>query len=320
MRIIHDLASIKRARKPVVVAAGFFDGVHLGHRRVIERAMARAQEIGGRAWALTFDRHPLRVLNPRAVPPLLTATGHKLRLLQRMGLHGCLLLPFNRKLAGTEPEVFVQWLLACSPPLTEIVVGRNWHFGRRGQGDPALLKRLSHGRGPKVTIARAKTWKGEAISSTRIRAAVLRGSIDEAASMLGRPFSVLGTVTRGERIGKALGYPTANLDSHNEVLPPAGVYAARVLVVEDAPRARRSAERLYNGVVNFGARPTFGGAKHRKPVFEVHILDFDGELYDRDVEVFFVGRLRGEKRFPNEATLRAQIGRDIEQARSLLSV
>lgn len=319
MRVLHDLASIKKARKPVVVAAGFFDGVHLGHRKVIERAMARAQEIGGRAWALTFDRHPLRVLNPRAAPPLLTASRHKLRLLQHTGLHGCLLLPFTRKLADTEPEVFVQWLLACSPPLTEIVVGRNWHFGRKGRGDPALLKQLSHGNGPKVTVTRAKIWKGEAISSTRIRAAVLRGSIDEAATMLGRLFSVLGTVTTGERIGQALGYPTVNLDPHNEVLPPAGVYAARVLVVEDAARARRSAEHLYNGVVNFGARPTFCGVKPRKPVLEVHILDFDGQLYDRDVEVFFVGRLRDEKRFPSKATLRAQIGRDIEQARRLLA-
>ena len=318
MKLIHDLTHLRRTRKPVVIAAGFFDGVHLGHQKVIEQAILRAGQIGGQHWALTFDTHPLRVLNPDAAPPLLTSTRHKLILLERLGLKGCILLPFNRRLAETEPEDFARQLLACSPPLVEIVVGRNWHFGQKGRGDPSLLARLSRAKGPKVNITRTRTWKGETISSTRIRAAVLSGRLEQAASMLGRPFSLLGTVTHGKQVGRKLGYPTANLEPQNETLPPLGVYAAIAIVIEKRHGRDRGPVQTYRSVVNFGVRPTLHHTRDRKPVIEVHILDADRDIYGLDMEVFFVARLRNEKKFSSRRALSTQIEEDIDTARTVL--
>jgi riboflavin kinase/FMN adenylyltransferase len=316
MKLIRDLDHLKRTRAPIVAAAGFFDGVHLGHQKILGQALQRAGEIGGQAWVLTFEPHPLRVLNPDAAPPLLTSTKHKLLLLERLGLQGCLLLPFNRKLADTEPEAFAGQLLACCPPLVEIVVGRNWRFGRKGRGNPALLARMSGAAGLKVRVTPARVWKGETISSTRIRAAVLSGDLEEAAAMLGRPFSLLGTVRHGEGIGRELGYPTANLDPHNETLPPHGVYAAVATILDDQPHGRKStAAPACVSVVNFGVRPTFEHIAPHKPVIEVHLLDLERNLYGVDVDLRFVARLRSERKFSSPDALRAQIRKDIEAAR-----
>jgi len=307
MKTLTQLHRLKQHGRPVVLAAGFFDGVHRGHVKVIERTVARAREIGGEAWVLTFDTHPLRVLNPEAAPLLLTANRHKLALLERTGVDGCLMLPFTRAQSAVEPNDFVTHLRECIPSLAEIIVGRNWRFGRHGRGTPGVVSRMGRGTGLQVTVVAPVIHKAETISSTRIRAEVLRGNLDETAAMLGRPFSVLGTVTTGRSIGRKLGFPTANLDPHNEVLPPHGVYAVRAVI----------RGRLRDGVMNFGLRPTVTDG-HSIPTLELHVFNFSGNLYGKDVEVFFVDFLREERKFTGLEDMRAAIARDILSAQECL--
>jgi riboflavin kinase/FMN adenylyltransferase len=307
MRTIGTLRELAEERRPLCLAAGFFDGVHRGHQEVIRRAVRRARAIGGRAWILTFDTHPLKILAPTRAPLLLTGGPHKVRLLGSLGADGCLVLPFTRRLASLEPEAFLDRLGRAAPALREVFVGRNWRFGHRGRGDSGLLARWAAGRGIGVTQVAPVRWKKVPISSTRIRAAIAWGRLDDAAAMLGRPFSTLGTVVHGHGIGRRLGFPTANLDPHNEVRPPTGVYAVRALV----------GCRSHDGVLNYGTRPTI--ARATTPCFEVHLPGVRTRLYHRDLEVFFIARLRAERRFASVEALASQIRRDLRQTRRLLA-
>lgn len=309
MKILTDLKLLKKESRPVILAAGFFDGVHRGHRKVIDRTIARAREVGGEAWALTFDAHPLTILRPESAPSLLTSNRHKLKLLGALDLDGCLLMPFTRELADLEPADFINRLRVCAPTLAEIVVGRNWQFGRKRKGDPILLSKLARKMNLKVTVVRPVLRKGEIISSTRIRVEIMAGNLKEAAVMLGRPFSVLGTVTRGKTLGRKLGFPTANLDPHNEVLPAFGVYAVHALVEESD---------FFDGVLNLGVRPTFGKGNNLKPTLELHLFDFDKELYGHDIEIFFVRKIRDERKFASQDELKKYIAGDVETASKLL--
>ncbi len=313
MKIIHDLKLIRRMRKPIVAAAGFFDGVHLGHRKVIGKAITEAEKINGQSWVITFQKHPMRILNPEVAPPLLTATEHKLRILKRLNIDGCLILPFNKKIAQTAPQIFVQQLLDSSPPLSGLVVGQNWHFGHKGTGNPKMISRLIRNKSLDLSVVRPRIWKGETISSTRIRTAVQRGNIEDATAMLGRPFSILGTVQHGSGIGHSLGFPTANLDAHHEVLPPFGVYATRMLI-----STSKNNSKLYDGILNFGTRPTFSD-NSPKPIIELHVINFNQNLYDIDIEIFFIEKIRNEKKFHSIETLRKQISKDVKIANTILA-
>jgi riboflavin kinase/FMN adenylyltransferase len=248
---------------------------------------------------------------------LLTSTRHQLLLLSRLDLDGCLVLPFTHELANLEPEAFARRLLGCSPPLREVIVGTNWRFGCMGRGCPSLLAKMARGTGMGVRVVRPVIWRGETISSTRIRAAVMSGNLREADAMLGRPFGVLATVVRGRTVGRTLGFPTANLCPHNEVLPPFGVYAVRACV--RPATGQRGALMPLAGVLNYGLRPTFAQDGSPRATIELHLLDFAGDLYGQDVEVFFVEKLRDERLFHSSAALQAQIAADVRRARSLLS-
>jgi riboflavin kinase/FMN adenylyltransferase len=296
-------------RGPLFLAVGFFDGVHRGHLKVIAEAVSRAGCSGGRAWVLTFRPHPERLLRPQSAPPLLTSHEHKLRLLAPHGPAGVLVLPFTRELAALEPPAFTDLLLDGIPGLAEILVGRNWRFGRGGRGSTRMLARLGPARGLRVRVVNPVTRRGKAVSSTRIRREILRGNLDEAELMLGRPYSVLGTVVRGRSVGRRLGYPTANLDVHNEVLPPEGVYAARA-----AAGGKRHA-----GVLSIGSRPTFRDAPAHPAAVEVHLLDFGGRLYGEDVEVFIAGKIRSQVAFRSPAELKKRIEQDTHAARQMLA-
>jgi riboflavin kinase/FMN adenylyltransferase len=310
MEQIVDIGRLRRKRRPIVLAAGFFDGIHLGHRKVLGRTLARARELNGRAWVLTFESHPLSVLRPATAPRLLLSNRYKLLLLERLGLDGCVLLDFTRAVADIAPAEFVQNLRAAAPALAEIVVGRDWRFGRKGAGNPALLRRMGRELGFGVTAVGPVRRGGLPVSSTRTRAAILDGDLAAAATLLGRPFSILETVIPGRTMGRKLGYPTANLAPRNEILPPHGVYAVFAHV----------RGTLHRGVLNFGRRPTFAGRGAGDPVIELHLLDArPGELYGDDVEVFFVSRIRSERRFKSEAALRSRIAADVESATALLS-
>jgi len=301
MITVTDMHALRRKRCPIVLAAGFFDGLHLGHLKVINRSLAAAEAIGGKAWVLTLDKHPLRVLGHHKAPRLLTSNRHRLALLRRMGVEGCLLLPFNKALSETPPDRFIRQLKTAVPRLADMHVGRNWHFGEAGSGNVALLRELGRELGVKVSVVEPVMRGGTPVSSTRVRAAVKAGALDEAAKLLGRPFSILGTVKSGRRIGRKLGFPTANLDPHNEVLPPVGIYVVDAVI----DRTRHDA------VLYYGRRPTFDDAREQPRELELHVPGLDKDLYGKDIEVSFLKRLRGDRKFGSLEQLKKQIARDI---------
>lgn len=306
MKIIRSMTDLRTVRKPVCLAAGFFDGVHAGHQAVLRRAAAAAAAMGGETWVMTFHTHPLKVLKPEAAPLLLTSTDHKVELMGRLGVDGCLLLPFTRRFAALEPEDFLRRLERAAPTLAHIFVGEDWRFGRFGRGDTAMLAAWAATRGIKLTQVPPVSRAGATVSSTRIREAIAAGRLALARRLLGRPFSILGTVVRGNRIGRELGFPTANLDPHNEVRPPVGIYAVQALI----------AGKAHEGIVNFGVHPTVAQAP--APLLELHIMDARLQLYRRRIEVCFIAYLRPERRFPTLDALIRQIRRDIDAARRTL--
>lgn len=305
MQLLHSPDALS-ALGPAYLAVGVFDGVHLGHQAVIGRAVADSRrEPGAAAVVVTFDPHPLRVLRPEQAPRLLTSTRHKFQFFADLGATHCLALPFDRAFAATPPESFITALAAAARPLREICVGFNWSFGRGREGNLDLLNRLGERHGFAVVGLPSVVVDGETVSSTLIRQAVETGDLPKAARLLGREFTILGTVVEGQQLGRRLGYPTANLAAHNEQFPPDGVYAV----------AARWQGETYPGVVNLGYRPTVS-APGGERLLELHLFDFDRQIYGDDVEVEFRRFLRPEQKFASVELLREQITRDAETARS----
>lgn len=292
---------------PLFLAIGCFDGVHRGHAAVVGAAVTTARARGGRAWALTFDPHPARVLRPAAAPPAIVPTATRVRLLRALGVEGVAIVPFTMEFAAQEPEQFVATLRSGAPGLAGVAVGPNWRFGRGARGDAALLAELGRAAGFAVEVVPAVLYGGAPISSTRIRRAVEQGDLPEATAMLGRHFTVEGVVELGRQVGRSLGYPTANVKPENELLPPPGIYAARLRLAD----GRELPAAAYRG-----QRPTFGA--DGPPVLEVHALDTALDLYGQRVEVAFVRRIRDDRRFESQEALRAQIAEDLRAIRALV--
>ena len=302
LRSISDLATVCG---PVVLAVGVFDGFHLGHRAVIERAMADASMAGGTAVVVTFDPHPAAILRPQNAPPLLTSTRHKMRLLGEAGVQHVLVLEFTPEFAAKAPEDFIAELAAACRPLREICVGEDWAFGKNRAGNLALLQSLRARLEFDAIGIPSVAVDGRAVSSTAIRASVEEGALDIAARLLGRNFGVFGTVIEGRRLGRTLGFPTANVRPESEQLPPNGVYAVRVSL--DG--------KLHDGIANVGVRPTVSGESAQRLV-EVYLFDFSGELYGCDLDVSFLRFVRAEQKFPNLEALRSQITSDVASVRA----
>jgi riboflavin kinase/FMN adenylyltransferase len=298
---IEDLAAVPG---PIFLAIGVFDGVHLGHRAVIGRTLGDARNAGGTAVVATFDPHPARILRPERAPRILTSTPHKQRLIRNLGVEHLLILPFSREFAETEPEKFLQDLAEAGRPLREICVGHEWCFGKNRAGNLALMAEVGRRLGFEEVGVPAVQIDGEVASSTLIRNAIEAGDLARAARFLGREYAILGTVVRGEQLGRRLGFPTANLAAHNEQFPPNGVYAVDV---------QRNGTRL-RGVANIGVRPTVANASGER-LLEVYLFDFDGDLYGYDLEVTFRRFLRPEQKFPSLDALKAQIAADVKAAR-----
>jgi riboflavin kinase/FMN adenylyltransferase len=307
MTVLHSLADLARVPGPLFLAIGVFDGVHLGHQAVLRQALQDAEKASGTAVAVTFDPHPVRVLRPEAAPRLLTSTPHKLRLIGDFGIERLLVIPFDPAFAATPPEDFIRDLAAVARPLREICVGFEWSFGKARAGNLALLGLLGKQLGFDEVGVPAVEIGGQIVSSTLIRRAIESGDFSRAAAFLGREFTILGTVVEGARIGRTLGFPTANLSAHNEQFPPNGVYAVEV----------RHDENQHRGVVNIGVRPTIRNATGER-VFEVHLFDFSEDLYGQDLEVTFRRFLRPEQKFPSLDALRAQIALDVIHAREAM--
>jgi riboflavin kinase/FMN adenylyltransferase len=303
LRAISDLQALP---DPLHLAIGVFDGVHLGHRAVIERAVRAAQDNGGIAVVVTFDPHPATVLRPDQAPALLTSTRHKLRLLAALGVSHTLMLPFNDAFSKTPPADFVGQLAAAGRPLRQICVGENWAFGKGRAGNLELLRTLGGKLGFEATGVASVALDGEAVSSTAVRAAIQRGNLTAAARMLGREFSIFGTVQAGRKLARTLGFPTANVRPECEQLPPDGVYGVSV----DLDGV------LHAGIANIGLRPTVEKNATER-LLEVHLFDFAEELVGRDLDVTFRTFLRPEKKFASLEALQMQIAADAAQAREL---
>ncbi len=309
MQTLVAVAQLHQIAAPLSLATGFFDGVHLGHQAVLRAANETARRIGGQAWALTFDQHPLAILQPGRQPPLLSPLPLRLELLAKSGIDGCLLLPFTRELAAMEPQDFIEWLTGPTRTIAAIHCGTNWHFGAYARGNPALLSRLGDQFGFTTTALPALQYRDTPISSTRIRRAIQSGDVAEAACMLGRHYYIRESVVHGRGVGRTIGMATANLHPSAEVLPAIGVYAVQT----------RIGNHFVPGVASLGWRPTFADARPDAPVLEIHLLDFEGDLYGATLDVAFVARLRDEIKFPDAAALVAQVRDDIRAARTLLS-
>ena len=309
MNVLRSITALFELPGPLFLAIGVFDGVHLGHQAVISTSARHARQAGGMPVVVTFDPHPAKVLRPQDAPHLLTATQHKIALIRDLGVGHLLVLRFDLTFAATAPEEFVRQLVTNSRPLQEICVGHEWSFGKGRAGNLALLKQLGLVHNFNVVGVEAVEVNGEVVSSTAIRKAVADGNLVKATQMLGREYTILGTVIAGEKLGRKLGFPTANLSAHSEQFPPNGVYVTEA----------RLDGTLYRGVANLGYRPTVSGEK-RERLLELHLFDLDREIYGKEMEVRFLRYLRPEQKFENVEALKAQISRDVEQARESFSV
>ncbi|MDQ3120051.1 MAG: bifunctional riboflavin kinase/FAD synthetase [Verrucomicrobiota bacterium] len=306
MQVLRSIPELSRLDGPLFTAIGVFDGVHLGHQAVISTSARQARAAGGTPVVVTFDPHPAKVLRPSEAPHLLTATQHKIALIRDLGVAHLLVVPFDLKFAATPPEEFVGELVRQARPLRQICVGHEWSFGRNRAGNLALLQKLGAEHQFDVIGIKPVAVDGVVVSSTAIRSAVEKGDFATAAKMLGREYTILGTVKRGVQLGRKLGFPTANLSAHSEQFPPNGVYAAEAKL--DGV--------IFRGVANLGYRPTLETVKPDR-LLELHFFDLKREIYGEDVEVRFVRFLRPEQKFANVDALVAQIGRDVEAARLL---
>ena len=290
-----------------VLALGNFDGVHRGHRKILERVVRGAQERGGTPMAMTFDPHPPRIVRPDKAPPLLMTTAQRLEALGASGMRAVAVVRFTPELSQWDAETFVSRVLVEWLRVSEVWVGANFLFGRDRTGTFSALRQLGVRFGFRADKIDPVRFKDFVVSSTRIRRLVSEGRMDEAGALMGRPYFLDGTVVHGRAKGREIGFPTANLATDNELLPPPGVYAT-TLQVDGIERA---------SVTNIGVRPTFG--TEGPLVVEAHVLEDPGDLYGKSVRLRFVQRLREERRFPDVDALRAQIEADTRHARRLFS-
>lgn len=303
VKTIRELSGVRRTGRKVCLALGFFDGVHLGHQQIIRQTITDARQHEALALIVTFDRHPNTVVAPDRAPALIYPLAQKLRVIESLGVDHTLLLHFDKAFSEHTGEEFVRTLSDQAGQIRSICVGANFVFGHKRSGNVELLRRLGSEMNFSVHGLAAVALDGKAVSSTRIRQAIGTGNLDAASQMLGRAYSLAGTVIVGDHLGRQLGYPTANLDVSGLVLPPTGVYAAQGKV----------AGKLHRAVVNIGSRPTLHNPKPQLRV-EAHLLEFSADLYGQPLELFFVEKLRDEKKFPSLSELRDQIGRDILEA------
>ncbi len=313
MRVYHGTAELDGPLTHPVLTIGNFDGLHSGHRTMLQTVIERARALSGDAVVYTFDPHPRKVLHPERAPRLLTTFEQKRELLEEVGVDVLIAEPFDRDFARVTPDRFVREYIHQRIRPVEVYVGYDFHYGRDREGSMRLLTETGPRLGFAVTIIPEVTMGGSDVSSTRIRDLLSEGQVESASELLTRPYAVRGRVVEGDRRGRSLGFPTANLEPENEVLPGAGVYAGTISVLDggdagvEAPRA---------SVINVGVRPTFADAQGF--LAEAHVIDWDGDLYGQRVELVFRQRIREERSFPGVEELRTQIAKDVAEARRRL--
>lgn len=305
MRIIRGVKNLTESFPNPVLTLGNFDGVHLGHQAIFRTVTRRAKEIGGTSIAFTFEPHPLKVLAPERSPRLLNTFHGKMRLFEAACIDIVICANFTRAFADQNPEDFARDILGKAIGAREVYVGYDYAFGRGREGSIEFLKQMGAAHGFQVGVIDAVSIDDMVVSSSRIRESISGGRVDEAQRLLGRHYAIEGKVVAGARRGHTLGFPTANLQTANELLPDYGVYAVQAVI--DG--------RQLNGVASIGVRPTFGGG----PVsIEVYLFDLNEDLYGQHMEVAFVRRLRKEERFPDAAALIRQMQDDVAAAKKIL--
>jgi riboflavin kinase/FMN adenylyltransferase len=306
MKVWNGVDDLPDGRTAVVASIGNYDGVHRGHQAILESAVKRARRLDLPAALITFDPHPLTIVAPDRRPDLVQTRRQKLRSLERTGIEEVLIVRFDSALAQLEGESFFEDYLLPRYPLAAVHVGRNFRFGKGRRGDAGLLAEIGRRSGFEVESAKAVELDGQTVSSSAVRTAVREGDVALAKRLLGRPFALTGLVARGEARGRELGFPTANLESDNMLLPRTGVYFTEV----------RALAGRHTGMTNVGLRPTFGGERLS---VETHLLDFDQDLYGQRIEVLFLERLRDEQVFDAPTELADQLARDRAAAESFFT-
>jgi riboflavin kinase/FMN adenylyltransferase len=314
VRVVQGSRSLEKPLERAVLTVGNFDGLHVGHRRIMDTVTGRAHALDGQAAVYTFEPHPRKVLRPERAPRLLTTLEQKLELLEQAGVDVTVVEPFDHAFAQLPPERFVREILFERIAPLEVYVGYDFRYGRDREGSMRTLTELGPHLGFSVTIVPEVKLGERDVNSSRIRELLAHGEVEEAALLLARPYTVRGRVIEGDRRGRTLGFPTLNLDAENEVLPRAGVYAGHVRFLDEGSP---EADARFGAVTNVGRRPTFGESE--RILAEAHLLHFSGDVYGRRVEVAFEHALREERRFPDVEALRKQIAADAAQARRKLA-
>jgi len=307
MEIIRGLEALNKSYPNTVLTIGNFDGVHLGHQKIILEVLKRSEEIKGTSMAVTFEPHPMKVLAPEREIRILTTLEEKAKLIEEMGVNVLLCINFNKEFANLLPDDFIEDVLVKKINAKEIIVGTNYAFGKNKKGTVELLKRRGKKYGFRVKAVSNVRVYGNIVSSSSIRSLLLKGAVYDTSTFLGRAYSIEGSVIKGKGRGKnLLNIPTANITTPVEIAPKEGVYAVRVGFNNS----------IYEGVANIGKNPTFGNTDVS---YEVHLFNFSINLLGQNIRIYFIDRLRGERLFPDVLSLEKQIRNDIERAREILS-
>lgn len=308
MEIIIGLEAFNGNYPDTVLTIGNYDGVHLGHQKILSMVLERAKEINGTSMVMTFEPHPLKVLAPERNIKLLTTSEEKARLIEAMGIDVLLFVNFNKEFANMLPDDFINEVLVKKLNVKEIIVGTNYAFGKQKKGTIDLLRRRGEKYGFHVKAVRNVMVHGNTVSSSSIRSLLLKGAVYEVSNYIGRSYSIEGNVIKGKGRGQSLLHvPTANITTPVEIAPKEGVYVVRVGLKDN----------IYNGVANIGKNPTFGNTDVS---YEVHLFNFSGNLLGETIRVYFIDRIRGERTFSDAASLEKQIRDDIEYAKEILNI
>lgn len=306
MEIVIGLEELNTSYPNTVLTIGNYDGVHLGHQKILSMVLERAKEINGTSMVMTFEPHPVKVLAPERNIKLLTTSEEKARLIEAMGIDVLLFVNFNKEFANMLPDDFINEVLVKKLNVKEIIVGTNYAFGKQKKGTIDLLRRRGEKYGFHVKAVRNVMVHGNTVSSSSIRGLLLKGAVHEVSNYIGRSYSIEGNVIKGKGRGQSLLHvPTANITTPVEIAPKEGIYAVRVGLKDN----------IYNGVANIGKNPTFGNTDVS---YEVHLFNFSGNLLGETIRVYFIDRIRGERTFPDAASLEKQIRDDIEYAKEIL--
>lgn len=306
MQIYYDLEAPSESFQESIVTVGVFDGLHIGHQAVIQRVLTQAEKFKLASFVLTFDPPPLAFLAPEKCPPTLTTLPKKIEILEQLGVDAVVFARFDAYLQQMSPDAFVRQVLLQRLNARQVIIGYDWQFGKGRSGNAEALKQLGNRHQFGVTIVGPVQLRGKPVHSTRVREAIAASHLDLTVELLGRRYSIMGEVVKGQGRGRQIGFPTANIDAGNQMLPPSGVYAIQVKL-----------ERcLFDGILNMGTRPTFDEEKFQ---IESHLFDFERMIYGKKIEIFFIEKIRDEQRFPNPEMLVAQIKQDVAAAKAILN-